>query len=212
MRTRDPFGEALSELRMRLRQGELRPGAPLVVMDLAQSLGLSATPVREALAFLAGEGLIEGRRGAARGYLAGRLGSAEIADLYSLHGALTLHAAADAGRRGVSADLAPLAIEMPNSGAALAAASAQLFAALVRAGGNRTLARFHGVLADRLHPVRLAESGVLTEAAMELQALAAAQADGTRLSHALRAYHRRRVTEADRLARAVSARSGEGEI
>ena len=81
MRTRDPFGEALSELRMRLRQGELRPGAPLVVMDLAQSLGLSATPVREALAFLAGEGLIEGRRGAARGYLAGRLGSAEIADL-----------------------------------------------------------------------------------------------------------------------------------
>ena len=59
MRTRDPFGEALSELRMRLRQGELRPGAPLVVMDLAQSLGLSATPVREALAFLAGEGLID---------------------------------------------------------------------------------------------------------------------------------------------------------
>lgn len=44
MRTRDPFGEVLEALRRRIREGQLAPGAPLIVMDLAADLDVSATP------------------------------------------------------------------------------------------------------------------------------------------------------------------------
>ena len=63
MRDRDAFGNALQALRQRLRDGAYAPGAPLVIIELAHELNISATPMREALARLAGEGLIEDRRG-----------------------------------------------------------------------------------------------------------------------------------------------------
>ena len=53
---RDTFGLALNELRVRVRDGRAAPGTPLMVSDLAEELKLSPTPVREALAWLAGEG------------------------------------------------------------------------------------------------------------------------------------------------------------
>jgi len=62
MRTRDPFGTALGSLRGALDQG-LAPGRHLPVADIAAALKLSASPVREALSRLCGEGLIEDRRG-----------------------------------------------------------------------------------------------------------------------------------------------------
>ncbi|WP_448664769.1 GntR family transcriptional regulator [Sphingomonas sp. CJ20] len=42
-----------------LDNGTLRPGDRIVASDLAQRLGLSRAPVREALAVLAGQGLVE---------------------------------------------------------------------------------------------------------------------------------------------------------
>lgn len=62
MRTRDPFGTALGSLRSALDQG-LEPGRHLPIADIAAALKLSASPVREALSRLSGEGLIEDRRG-----------------------------------------------------------------------------------------------------------------------------------------------------
>lgn len=62
MRSRDPFGAALASLRAALEEG-LAPGQRLPVGDVATALGLSASPVREALSRLCGEGLIEDRRG-----------------------------------------------------------------------------------------------------------------------------------------------------
>lgn len=62
MRTRDPFGTALGSLRSALDQG-LAPDRHLPVTDIATALRLSASPVREALSRLCGEGLIEDRRG-----------------------------------------------------------------------------------------------------------------------------------------------------
>ena len=59
LRSRDPFGAVLEALRGQIRSGQLPPGEPLIVMDLARALGISATPVREGLAYLAGEGLID---------------------------------------------------------------------------------------------------------------------------------------------------------
>jgi DNA-binding GntR family transcriptional regulator len=62
MRTRDPFGTALGSLRAALDQG-IEPGRRLPIADIAAALRLSASPVREALSRLCGEGLIEDRRG-----------------------------------------------------------------------------------------------------------------------------------------------------
>jgi len=62
VRQRDPFGQALASLRAALEDG-LAPGQHLSVVDIAASLGLSTSPVREALSRLCGEGLVEDRRG-----------------------------------------------------------------------------------------------------------------------------------------------------
>jgi DNA-binding GntR family transcriptional regulator len=51
--------QALSLIRRAIVTGELAPGAPVKDAELASRLGLSRTPVREALARLADEGLIE---------------------------------------------------------------------------------------------------------------------------------------------------------
>ena len=49
---------AYEALRSRILTGELRPGAPLIQASLAKDLGVSMTPVREALRDLATEGLV----------------------------------------------------------------------------------------------------------------------------------------------------------
>ena len=62
MRQRDPFGMAMASLRTAIEDG-LAPGQHLSVADIAASLKLSTSPMREALSRLCGEGLIEDRRG-----------------------------------------------------------------------------------------------------------------------------------------------------
>src|ERR1700744_1701413 len=48
----------LDAIKHAILTGELRPGQPLVETDLAEVLGVSKTPVREALKTLAGAGLV----------------------------------------------------------------------------------------------------------------------------------------------------------
>ncbi len=52
-------GRTLGILRDRILRGELPPGARLGEVELAERLGVSRTPVREALSRLAAEGLVE---------------------------------------------------------------------------------------------------------------------------------------------------------
>lgn len=54
MRKHDPFTLALESLRARAEQGSFTPGAPVVIIEEARRLNLSATPVREALGWLCG--------------------------------------------------------------------------------------------------------------------------------------------------------------
>lgn len=51
--------QAYTELKASILAGRLGPGAPLPEVELAQALGISRTPVREALALLRSEGLVE---------------------------------------------------------------------------------------------------------------------------------------------------------
>lgn len=57
-RDRDPFDRTVAYLRERLAAWRPLQGAVISINGLAQTLDLSHTPVREALATLAGEGLI----------------------------------------------------------------------------------------------------------------------------------------------------------
>lgn len=81
-RRSEPFLQAVAELRRRLSVGELPQDSRLSAAELAAELGLSPTPMREALARLAGEGLLEDRRG--EGFFVRRLAARDVADLYRL--------------------------------------------------------------------------------------------------------------------------------
>lgn len=61
-RNRDALTDVVGTLRSMLLTGELAPGAELSQVGLAQRLGVSTTPLREALRQLEAEGLVETRR------------------------------------------------------------------------------------------------------------------------------------------------------
>ncbi|WP_404413614.1 GntR family transcriptional regulator [Brevundimonas vesicularis] len=94
MRQRDPFGTALASLRTAIEDG-LAPGQHLSVADIAASLNLSTSPVREALSRLCGEGLIEDRRGL--GYFTRATPLEDILGLLDLEAAHVRLAARGAG-------------------------------------------------------------------------------------------------------------------
>lgn len=72
---------ATETLRQIIIVGELAPGAPIVIKDLSQRLGISVTPLREALQRLTAYGLVEQRN--RRAYVA-PLSHAELEDIYEL--------------------------------------------------------------------------------------------------------------------------------
>lgn len=201
MRSRDPFGLALSDIRARIRGGDVLPGQLLVVDDLARDLQLSHTPVREALAYLTGEGLVVGRQGGGRGYAVRPLGPGELADLYRLHAAQIVFAVAEVGRRGLwpatmgQSDIAGLADIAEHAGG--------FFRRIVEASGNRVLLHAHASLGLRLHRPRVMEAALFADLSEEFRHLVATAA-GPELSSAVRRYHRRRIARSDQLAALLS--------
>lgn len=77
---------AVDSLRSVIVSGRLRPGERLVERDIAERLGISRTPVREAFFHLRRDGLLRDSRG--RGLVVAGLTVAEITDIYQLLGAL----------------------------------------------------------------------------------------------------------------------------
>lgn len=81
-RTRTAHAYVLKTLREAILDGRLAGGTHLVQSDLATELGVSVTPVREALRDLAAEGLVE--VDPHRGALVRTLDLAEVQELYEL--------------------------------------------------------------------------------------------------------------------------------
>jgi DNA-binding GntR family transcriptional regulator len=94
-------------LRQRLIENPPEPGTFLREPDLAQAMGVSRTPIREALARLASEGLIE--RIPHRGYRLPERSLRDLFDLYPVMQALEVLAGSLAFPRLVAADLDRLA-------------------------------------------------------------------------------------------------------
>ena len=79
-----------------LTRGDLAPGTRLVNRSLAKELGISFTPLREAINQLASEGLVEYVPGG--GAFVRRLDRHQLAQLYDLREALEPFAAAEAAK------------------------------------------------------------------------------------------------------------------
>ncbi len=163
---RDPFGLAVSAIRLRLRSGRLVQGEQLMARDLARDLRLSATPVREALARLAGEGQIDDRRGA--GYFVWRLDAVDLSELYDLQLAY-LRLALSRRHEGATS-----VQDMPAQADDVAEIETHLRLLILR-GRSAVLQDAHALLADRLAPARRVEAAVLADTAQEWTRLAEAQ-------------------------------------
>lgn len=87
-------------IQQKIARGELRPGAAVSEVALAQELGSSRTPIREALGQLVAEGLLEQTPN--RGAIVVQLKRRDIVDLYELREALEVYAVGKAARRGSS--------------------------------------------------------------------------------------------------------------
>lgn len=116
------FSRVYAATRSQLCKGEYSPGTQLLVNEHAAVHGVSATPVREAFAKLAGEGLVEDRE--RLGYFVPLLSSIELTGLLELL-ELYLVRAIDHGRRCQGhAEVSGLAIETLDEGKVLMAIAA----------------------------------------------------------------------------------------
>jgi DNA-binding GntR family transcriptional regulator len=111
VRTRDAASSSANAvynaLRGRFADGDLAPGERLTEAALAQELGVSRTPVREALGRLQADGLVVPT---ARGVAVATLGSDEIEQIYELRAVQEGLAAAQAARRQAAGLIAPAEI------------------------------------------------------------------------------------------------------
>jgi DNA-binding transcriptional MocR family regulator len=166
----------------------------LAATEIASELGLSATPVREALSRLAGEGLLEDRRG--EGFFVRRLSRADIVALYRLsltHLSLAIEAQdADAPGALADTDLDPDADPVE--------ATERLFAAWAAASGSRALSLSYSRLQGQLGAARRLEGRLLEDLRDEVAGLLEPETDRPVRLARVRAFYARRVLVAGRLA------------
>lgn len=152
--------EVLGRVRDMIIEGHLAPGDRVNEVVLGQILGVSRTPLREAIKTLASEGLLEAVP--ARGAVVRSPTLEDVADCLAVLAALEQLAAKLACANASDAGLAEVA--------ALHAAMMQHYAArdrmayfklnqaihsgIARLSGNRTLAELHGITQARMRRVR----------------------------------------------------------
>lgn len=196
-RKRDPFLQALDSLRQLSEQGAFAPGTPVVIVEEARRLRLSTTPVREALAWLCGEGLIE--RAPCGGYLAPRMEAALVRDRF----AFRLHCLLASLDR--AATLSDRDEPVPSSAAAEHRLAEGLIR-LVRGAGDQVLAEAFERVGRQLLPLVTAERRIFRDREAEAAAILKLSQAGSipALREALVVYHQRRMDAAALLVLDVS--------
>lgn len=94
-----------AQLRMDIVEGRLSPGDPLAEVEAAVRLGVSRTPVREALQRLAAEGLVTWIQG--RGAFVSGLSIPDVVELFQVREALESYAARLAARSEGHREITP---------------------------------------------------------------------------------------------------------
>jgi DNA-binding GntR family transcriptional regulator len=192
--THQTYRERVADvLQAALISGEMRPGELYSAPVLATSLGVSATPVREAMSDLARVGMVEVVRN--RGYRVTELSEKDLDDITHLRGLIevptVIDLAADCDVTAIEA-LRPLATEIENAAAVsnllrYIEADNAFHMKLLALGGNPHLVTIVSELRSRsrMYGLRdLAERGVLEESAREhseiLDCVIAGDGDATR--------------------------------
>lgn len=161
-----------------LRSGLYRPGDRLREEEVAERLGVSRTPVREAFGRLMAGKLVEPSAG--RGLVVRTLGTAEVLELYAMREILEGAAAALAARNRLEAELDALGDLQHRLGDAslpapeLARINILFHAAIVRAARNRYLRQALAELQDAialLGPTTFSVPGRPAEGAAEHEAI-----------------------------------------
>ncbi|MEL6463877.1 MAG: GntR family transcriptional regulator [Pseudomonadota bacterium] len=152
---------AVSALRRMIFSGELPPGSDHLETELADTLGMSRTPVREAALILQAQGLVELRP--RRGIRIAPVSAADMAEIYDILTELESLAAARAAEAEYSkADLDTLASAIKDMDSALAADDLRAWAEaddrfhreLVRLGRNARLSMVVSVMRDQVRRAR----------------------------------------------------------
>jgi DNA-binding GntR family transcriptional regulator len=145
------------ELRARIADGRVEPGQRLYEKSIAEELGVSRIPVREAIRMLESEGMVSvlPRRG---GVLVRRLGRDDVEDLFDVREALEVLAARRAAERVDAAGIEALGRLLDTARRAHAAGAAEAVDAantafheqVYRLGRNLLVPEMLGPLTGRL--------------------------------------------------------------
>lgn len=150
----------VSHLRDMIIEGDLSPGTRLHEGQLGEQLGVSRTPLREAIKYLASEGLVE--LVPSRGAVVKRFSAKDVHDMLTvlqtleeLAGKLACEAASDAGIAEVRA-LHDEMVRRYKVGDRLQyyKLNQQIHSAIVQLAENAALADMHAVLQTRLKRIR----------------------------------------------------------
>lgn len=161
VRTKSNSQKAVDELRELIFSGELPAGSDHLETELAERLGMSRTPVRDATLILASQGLLEvrPRKGV-------RILSLSVEDMHEIYEVLTelesLSAASAAGKNYPAEDLSVLAKTVTDMDIALAKedriawakADEAFHKELVRLGGNTRTAAIVETFNDQVRRAR----------------------------------------------------------
>lgn len=152
--------ELVGRLRTLIVEGELRPSTRIHEGDLGKALGVSRTPLREALKVLASEGLIELVPG--RGAIVKKLTRKDVAEMLDVLDALETLAARLACRQASDDEIARLRAIHDEMMACYRAGNRldyywrnqAIHAGLAEASGNALLAALHATIHARLKRIR----------------------------------------------------------
>lgn len=145
---------AAARLRDKIVQGELPPGTKLNERVLCEQLGISRTPLREAIKFLASEGLVELLPN--RGAVVAALDARHVRDIFMVLAALEALAGELACRNASDADIAEIralhyqmvAHHARDELAPYFRLNQQIHIRIVECGGNTVLAQTYRNLND----------------------------------------------------------------
>jgi len=153
--------DATARLRSLIVRGDLAPGEPLIEADLSEALGISRTPLREALKLLASEGLVELRLN--RSAIIAPIRQDEVKDLFEAVSGIERVAAELAALRMTERDLEKLdhlqeRMERLHDTGKLRdyfELNQQIHGFIVACSGNRALKATHDWLLGRVERARL---------------------------------------------------------
>ena len=157
---RDSLHEQVTaRVRDMIVDGRLEAGLPIAELELARHLGISRTPLREALKVLASEGLVEllPRRGAVVKVFSAK----DAEDMLAMIALLEEHAGREACNASDEQIAAILELHAQMRGhyerrerPEYFRVNQEIHNAIVRAAGNPTLAMLHGILRTRMRRLR----------------------------------------------------------